>query len=52
MVQAARAFTVQTVQKAAAIAVQAGRRLSTDSASSDRVLQGSVYADGKPTQQA
>jgi hypothetical protein len=32
------------VQKAADLAVQAGSRLSTDSASSDRALKGSVHA--------
>jgi transposase-like protein len=43
VVQATRDFTVQTVQKAAGIAVQAGRRLYTDSASSYRVLKGDVH---------
>jgi transposase len=43
VIQATRDFTVQTVQKAANIAVQAGRRLSTDSASSYRALQGSMH---------
>jgi transposase-like protein len=36
-------FTVQTVQKAADIAVQAGSRLYTDSASSYRALKGYVH---------
>jgi hypothetical protein len=40
VVQAARDFTVKTVQKAADIAVQAGSRLYTDSASSYRALKG------------
>jgi transposase-like protein len=42
VLQATRDFTVQTVQKAAAIAVQAGSRLYTDSASSDQALTGYV----------
>ena len=37
-------FTVKTVQKAANLAVQAGRRLYTDSASSYRAVKGSVHA--------
>jgi hypothetical protein len=40
VIQATKDFTVQTVQKAADLAVQAGSRLSTDSASSDRAVQG------------
>jgi ISXO2-like transposase domain len=40
VVQVARDFTVKTVQKAADIAVQAGSRLYTDSASSYRALKG------------
>jgi transposase len=43
-------FTVQTVQKAADLAVQAGSRLYTDSASSYRAVQGYVHAFVKPTQ--
>ena len=43
VIQATRDFTVQTVQKAADLAVQAGSRLYTDSASSYRALQGDVY---------
>ena len=39
-VQAVKDFTVATVQKAADLAVQAGSRLYTDSASSYRALQG------------
>jgi hypothetical protein len=34
---------VQTGQKAAAIAGKTGRRLSTDSAGSDRALKGSMH---------
>jgi len=44
VIQATRDFTVQTVQTAATIAVQAGSRLYTDSASSYRALQGYVHA--------
>src|SRR4030095_15348966 len=40
---ATRDFTVQPVQKAADIAVQAGSRLYTDSASSYRALKGYVH---------
>jgi transposase-like protein len=40
VVQAVKDFTVKTVQQAADIAVQAGSRLYTDSASSYRALQG------------
>jgi transposase-like protein len=40
VIQATRDFTVQTVQKAADLAVQAGSRLYTDSASSYRALKG------------
>jgi transposase-like protein len=43
IVQGARAFTVQTGQKAADLAVKTGRRLSTDSASSYRALQGYAH---------
>jgi transposase-like protein len=43
VMQATRDFTVKTVQKAADIAVQAGSRLYTDSASSYRALQGYVH---------
>src|SRR2546426_790858 len=40
VVHAVKDFTVKTVQKAADLAVQAGSRLYTDSASSYRALQG------------
>jgi ISXO2-like transposase domain len=43
VVQATRDFTVKTVQKAANLAVQAGSRLYTDSASSYRALTGYVH---------
>ena len=43
MIQATRDFTVKTVQKAADLAVQAGSRLYTDSASSYRALKGYVH---------
>src|SRR5262244_4404484 len=43
VIQATKDCTVQTVQKAADIAVQAGSRLSTDSASSYRALKGYVH---------
>src|SRR5262245_13667081 len=43
VLQATRDFTVQTVQKAADLAVHAGRRLSTDSASSYRAVQGDLH---------
>src|SRR5262249_8205665 len=42
-IQATKDFTVQTVQKAANLAVQAGSRLYTDSASSYRALQGYLH---------
>jgi ISXO2-like transposase domain len=45
-------FTVKTVPKAADLAVHAGSRLSTDSASSYRVLKGSVHACLNHTQKA
>ena len=48
--QATRDFTVKTVQKAAGIAVQAGSRLDTDSASSYRAVKGYVYAFVNHTQ--
>jgi ISXO2-like transposase domain len=41
-----RDFTVKTVQKAANIAVQAGSRRYTDSASSYRALKGYVHSLG------
>jgi len=43
VIHATRDFTVKTVQKAADLAVQAGSRLSTDSASSYRAVQGYVH---------
>ena len=43
VIQATRDFTVKTVQKAADLAVQAGSRLSTDSASSYRAVTGYVH---------
>ncbi len=44
VIQATRDCTVKTVQKAADLAVHAGSRLSTDSASSSRALKGYVHA--------
>ena len=44
VVQAVKDFTVSTVQKAADLAVRAGSRLYTDSASSSRAVQGYVHA--------
>jgi hypothetical protein len=52
VLQATRNFTVQTVQKAAAVAVHAGSRLSTDSASSYRALKGYLHACVNHTQKA
>jgi hypothetical protein len=43
VIQATKDFTVQTVQKATDLAVRAGSRLSTDSASSYRALKGYVH---------
>ncbi|HEY5871273.1 MAG TPA: transposase, partial [Candidatus Tectomicrobia bacterium] len=43
VIQVARDFTVKTVQKAADLAVHAGSRLYTDSASSYRALKGYVH---------
>jgi transposase-like protein len=43
VVQAVRDFTVSTVQKAADLAVQAGSRLYTDSASSYQALRGYLH---------
>jgi transposase len=43
VIQATKDFTVQTVQKAADIAVHAGSRLYTDSASSYRALRGFLH---------
>src|SRR5919199_4702013 len=44
VIQATKDFTVKTVQKAADLAVQAGSRLYTDSASSYRAVKGDVHA--------
>ncbi len=49
--QATRDCTVKTVQKAADMAVHAGSRLSTDSASSSRALKGYMHAFVKHTPQ-
>jgi hypothetical protein len=50
VIHATRDCTVKTVQKAADLAVHAGSRLSTDSASSDRAVTGSVHECVKHTQ--
>jgi hypothetical protein len=50
-VQATRDFTVQTVQKAANLAMRAGSRLYTDSANSYRAVQGYVHEFVNHTQQ-
>src|SRR5262250_1363104 len=44
VIHATRDFTVQTVQKAANLAVQAGSRIYTDSASSYRAVKGYMHA--------
>src|SRR4030095_11727618 len=44
VIHATKDFTVQTVQKAANVAVHTGSRLYTDSASSSRALQGDRHA--------
>ena len=44
VIQATKDFTVQTVQKAAHLAVHIGSRLYTDSASSYRAVKGYVHA--------
>src|SRR5262245_17532174 len=51
VIHATRDCTVQTVQKAANVAVQVGSRLSTDSASSYRAVKGSMHAFVHHTQQ-
>src|ERR671916_3199662 len=51
VVQATRDFTVQTVQKAANLAMRTGSRLYTDSASSYRALKGYVHEFVNHTQQ-
>ena len=43
VIQATKDFTVKTVQKAADLAIQAGSRLYTDSASSYRALKGYAH---------
>src|SRR5438067_29192 len=43
VIQATQDFTVKTVQKAADLAMQAGSRLYTDSASSDRLIMGYAH---------
>ena len=50
--QATRDVTVKTVQQAAALALEAGRRLYTDAARSYRVVQGDVHALVKHSQKA
>ena len=50
VIQVTRDFTVKTVQKAADLAVQAGSRLYTDSASSYRALKGYLHAFVNHTQ--
>jgi hypothetical protein len=50
VMQATRDCTVKTVQKAAAMAVRAGSRLYTDSASSYRAVKGYVHAYVNHTQ--
>ena len=50
VLQATRDFTVKMVQKAADIAVQAGSRLYTDSASSYRAVKGYLHAYVNHTQ--
>ena len=52
VMQATRDLTVKTVQKAADLAMQRGRRLCTDSASSYRALTGYLHAYGNHTQKA
>jgi transposase-like protein len=44
VIQATRGFTIKTVQKAADLAVEAGSRLYTDSASSYRAVKGYLHA--------
>ena len=48
VIQATRDFTVKTVQKAADLAMQAGSRLYTDSASSYRAITGYVHDVRQP----
>ena len=51
MIHATKDFTVQTVQKAAHLAVYAGSRLYADSASSYRAVKGDVHEFVNHTQQ-
>ena len=51
VIHATKDGTIQTVQRAANLAGQAGRRLSTDSASSYRTVKGYVHAFVNHTQQ-
>ena len=51
VIHATRDFTVKTVQKAVDLAVQAGSRLYTDSASSYRAVKGYLHAFVNHTQQ-
>src|SRR5262249_41644528 len=50
VIQATRDFTVKTVQKAADLAMQAGSRLDTDSASSYRLITGYAHDSVNHTQ--
>jgi transposase len=50
VIHATKDFTIQTVQKAANLAVQVGSRLYTDSASSYRAVKGYVHAFVNHTQ--
>ena len=52
VIHATKDFTVKTVQQAATLAVQAGSRLYTDSASSYRALKGYVHEFVNHTQKA
>src|SRR5947209_5007774 len=52
IIQATKDFTVKTVQKAADIAVHAGSKLYTDSASSYRALTGYTHESVNHTQKA
>ena len=49
VIQATQDFTVQTVQKAADLAVRTGSRLSTDAASSYQAVTGYVHEYGNQT---
>src|SRR5262250_2187713 len=52
VIHVTRDFTVKTVQKAADLALQAGSKLSTDSASSYRLITGYAQASVNHTQKA